>query len=201
MDHDGVLPVSSDPGERPLRADARRNRTRILEAAETVFAEQGAVASTELVATRAGVAIGTIFRHFPTKPDLLKAVVMNLHDQLAAEADAMVSDPDAVNALYEFCSRVMTIGVQNRAVFDRLAETGVRVHVGDALASLRPVIDVLLDRAQQAGTVREDLQPTELIAVLAAICQEAMTDEWDEQFRTRALSILFEGIRPPAKRG
>lgn len=195
MDRDGVTPPAG-AGGRPVRADARRNRARILEAAETVFAEQGASASTEAVAARAGVAIGTVFRHFPTKPELLKAVVMNLWDRLVTEVDALVNDPEDVTALFEFCTRVMAIGAQNGAVFERLAETGTRVHVGDALARLSPAVDLLLERARKAGAVRDDLQSAELIALIAAICQEAMTGEWSEQFRRRALTILFDGIRP-----
>jgi AcrR family transcriptional regulator len=182
-----------------VRADARRNRARILEAAEAVFAEQGASASTEAVAARAGVAIGTVFRHFPTKPELLQAVVMNLWDRLVTEVDALVNDPGDVTALFEFCTRVMAIGAQNRAVFERLAETGTRVHVGDALARLSPAVDLLLERAQKAAAVRDDLQSAELIALLAALCQEAMTGEWSEQFRHRALTILFDGMRPTPK--
>jgi hypothetical protein len=58
---------------------------------------------------------------------------------------------------------------------------------------------LLLERAQKAGTVRDDLRPAELIALLSAICQEAITDEWSEPFRQRALTILFDGMRPTAK--
>ena len=183
-------------GERPVRADARRNRARILEAAEAVFAEQGASASTDAVAERAGVAIGTVFRHFPTKPDLLKAVVMNLLDRLVAETEAMVDDQDAVTALFEFGTLVMSIGARNRAVFERLAETGVQVRVVDALTRLRPSMESLLERAQTAGTVRADLHPDELTSLLAALCQEAIADGWEEEFRRRALTLLFDGIRP-----
>ncbi|MEO3868620.1 helix-turn-helix domain-containing protein [Nonomuraea sp. B12E4] len=195
MNRESVPPASDGAGERPVRADARRNRSRILEAAEAVFAEQGASASTEAVAARAGVAIGTVFRHFPTKPELLAAVVMNLLDRLITEVDAMVNDSEAATALFEFCTRVMAISAQNRALFERLAETGTRVHVGDALTRLRPAADMLLERAQKAGTVRDDLRPDELIALLAAICQGAMTDGWSEQLRHRALTILFDGMR------
>lgn len=195
MDRAGAPPVSDGAGGRPVRADARRNRIRILEAAEAVFAEQGASASTEAVAARAGVAIGTVFRHFPTKPELLAAVVMNLLDRLITEVDAMVKDSEAETALFEFCTRVMAVSAQNSDLFERLAETGTRVHVGDALTRLRPAADMLLERAQKAGTVREDLRPDELIPLLAAICQGAMTDGWSEPFRHRALTILFDGMR------
>src|SRR5262245_27235873 len=116
MNRESVPPVSDGAGERPVRADARRNRSRILEAAEAVFAEQGASASTEAVAAHAGVAIGTVFRHFPTKPELLAAVVMNLLDRLITEVDAMVNDSEAATALFEFCTRVMAISAQNRAL-------------------------------------------------------------------------------------
>lgn len=193
MARDGSPPS----GERPVRADARRNRARILEAAEAVFAEQGASAATDAVAARAGVAIGTVFRHFPTKPDLLKAVVMNLLDRLVAKADAMVRDPD-VNALFAFCGLVMAAGAAHRTVFDRLAETGVRVRVADALERLRPSVEVLLDRARDGGAVRTDLQADELIPLLAALCQEAIAADWDEAFRAHALELLFDGLRPKA---
>ncbi|MBB4934683.1 AcrR family transcriptional regulator [Lipingzhangella halophila] len=196
MYRDGAPSSSDDPDKRRVRADARRNRAHILAAAEAVFAEHGASASTEAVAAHAGVAIGTVFRHFPTKPELLQAVVMNLLDQLVTEVDALVNDSDAVTALFAFCERVMAVSAQNRAVFERLAETGTRVQVSDALTRLRPAVDELLDRAQQAGAVRGDLRPGELVALLAAICQEAVTDKWSARFQHRALDILFTGIRP-----
>ncbi|MFY1824476.1 TetR/AcrR family transcriptional regulator [Myxococcus fulvus] len=200
MEREGGPPAGGGAGERPVRADARRNRARILDAAAAVFAEQGASASTEAVAAHAGVAIGTVFRHFPTKPELLQAVVMHLLDRLITEVDAMVDNQDAVTALFESCARVMAICARNRTVFARLAETGVRVRVGDALARLRPGIDLLLERAQKAGTVRDDLRPAELIALLSALCQEALMDEWSESFRQRALTLLFDGMRPTARR-
>ncbi|NDU72069.1 TetR family transcriptional regulator [Actinomadura sp. DSM 109109] len=193
----GVEP-STGGGGRPVRADARRNRIRILEAAEAVFAEQGASASTEAVAGRAGVAIGTVFRHFPTKPELLSAVVMNLLDRLVAEADALVGEARAGTALFDFCARVMEISAGNRAVFERLAETGTRVRVGDALERLRPAVESLLERAREAGAVRDGLGPDELNFLLAAICQEAMADGWSERVRRRALAVLFDGMRPSA---
>ena len=187
---------SSAEGERTAagRADARRNRIRILEAAREVFAEHGASASTEAVAARADVAIGTVFRHFPTKPDLLGAVVMDAWDQLVAQVDVLLDDSDDATALFAFCASAMTSSAENRDVFAKLAETGTRVHVGDALSRLRPRVEVLLQRAQAAGAVRNDLRSEELIALLGALCQEAMTNAWSEPLRRRALTILFEGM-------
>jgi AcrR family transcriptional regulator len=181
------------------RADARRNRIRILEAAREVFAEHGASASTEAVAARAGVAIGTVFRHFPTKPDLLSAVVMDAWDLLVARVDGLVGNSSDDTALFAFCTSAMASSTENRAVFAKLAETGTRVHVGDALSRLRPRVEVLLQRAQAAGAVRDDLRSEELIALLGALCQEAMADDWSEPLRGRALTILFEGMGPVAK--
>jgi AcrR family transcriptional regulator len=178
------------------RADARRNRIRILNAAREVFAEHGASASTEAVAARAEVAIGTVFRHFPTKPDLLSAVVMDAWDQLVARIDGLIGQSSDPAALYAFCAAVMTSSADNRVVFAKLAETGTRVHVGDALTRLGPRVEVLLQRAQTAGAVRDDLRSEELIALLGALCQEAMASDWSEPLRRRALTILFEGIGP-----
>jgi AcrR family transcriptional regulator len=195
MGRSGQAPREAERS-RAGRADARRNRIRILNAAREVFAEHGASASTEAVATRAGVAVGTVFRHFPTKPDLLSAVVMDAWDQLVARIDGLIGQSDDGGGLFAFCTSVMTSSADNRAVFARLAETGTRVHVGDALARLGPRVDVLLHRARAAGAVRDDLQSEELIALLGALCQEAMTSDWSEPLRRRALAILFEGIGP-----
>jgi AcrR family transcriptional regulator len=165
-----------------------------LEAAAVIFAEQGASASTEAVAARAGLAIGTVFRHFPAKPDLLNAVVMNAWEQLVVQVDSLIGDASDGHALLAFCAAVMTTGATNRSVLAKLAETGTRVHVGDALQQLRPRVQLLLERAQKAHVVRDDLVVDELLALLSALCQEAMTQAWAEPLRRRALAMLFEGL-------
>jgi hypothetical protein len=94
----------------------------------------------------------------------------------------------------------MSIAAENRALFERLAETGVQVRVGDALMRLRPSIEVLLDRAKGAGAVRDDLLPEELIVLLGALCQEAVAADWSERLRKRALGVLFDGMRQTIER-
>lgn len=191
----GIVRKTPPIAEKPApRADALRNRARILEAAAAIFAEQGASASTEAVAARAEVAIGTVFRHFPTKPDLVSAVVMNAWEKLVAEVDGLVGNAKDREALRAFCASVMAMAAANRVVLAKLAETGTRVHVVDALRQLRPHVELLLERAQAAGVVRGDVIADELIAVLGALCQEAITEDWPAPLRARALAILFEGL-------
>jgi hypothetical protein len=93
---------------------------------------------------------------------------MDAWDQLVARVDVLVDDSDDATALFAFCASAMTSSAENRVVFARLAETGTRVHVGDALSSLRPRVEVLHQRAQAAGAIRDDLRSEEFIAVLGA---------------------------------
>jgi AcrR family transcriptional regulator len=183
------------PGE--LRADARRNRVRILEVAEAVFAEQGASAATEEVARRAGVAIGTVFRHFPTKHDLLVAVVKNVLDRLVDEVRGLVDGADPADGLVATFARVVQLAAANKAVFDRLAETGAVVDVGLAVARLRPEVDALLDRARRAGALRAEVGTDEVMALLAAAGQGALTGGWDGELQRRTLAVVVAGLRPP----
>ncbi|MEU9844544.1 helix-turn-helix domain-containing protein, partial [Actinomadura sp. NPDC048032] len=99
--------TSPAPG-RPLRADALRNRAKVLAAAEEVFAVQGTSASTEEVARKAGVGIGTVFRHFPTKESLLEAVLVALLKRLAAEARDLRAAADPGAAFFGFFTRVVS---------------------------------------------------------------------------------------------
>lgn len=83
-----------------------------------------------------------------------------------------------------------------RAVFDRLAETGVEVHVAEAVQPLRQAIEALLEGAQQAGTVRDDVRAPEIMALLAAASQGALAAGWDRRLQKLTLAIVFAGLRP-----
>jgi hypothetical protein len=122
---------------------------------------------------------------------------MDLQDQLAVEADRLARDEDPSTALFTFCSLIMSGCAANRDVFQRLAETGVHVRVSDALTRMRAAIDDLLSKAHGEHAVRADLCSDELIALLAAVGQQAIADDWGERFRGRVLDILFSGLRPP----
>ncbi|MFC5816251.1 TetR/AcrR family transcriptional regulator [Nonomuraea harbinensis] len=179
-----------------LRADARRNRERILAAAEAVFAEHGASASTEEVAARAEVAIGTVFRHFPTKNDLLGATLKRLLDRLAEEAAVLSDEGDPATALFTFFAQVVEEAAARRTVAELLAGGGVDVRVGKPLRRLEEPLATLLTRAQQAGTVREDVRLDEVMALLAGTTQAALLTGWTPDLRDRTLRIIFDGCRP-----
>ncbi|HEX4722800.1 MAG TPA: helix-turn-helix domain-containing protein [Pseudonocardiaceae bacterium] len=175
-----------------LRADAQRNRIRILDAAESVFAELGATASTEEVASRAGVAIGTVFRHFPTKRDLLAAIMTDLRCRLTAQARTLAVAGDPTTALFDFATSLVELATTKRTVVELLTDAAGQV------GSLQQAVDALLVRAQQAGVVRPDARIADVMALLGAASQGTLRGGWDRQARDRTLSIIFDGLRTGA---
>ncbi|TWG23835.1 TetR/AcrR family transcriptional regulator [Actinoplanes teichomyceticus] len=185
----GGAPWADGP---PLRADAQRNRARILDAAEAVFAESGAGASTQEVARRAGVAIGTVFRHFPTKNDLLAAIMKRLLARLVAEAGQLGGG----DGLFDFFRRLVAQAAGKRSVVDLLARAGVDVRLPDAVGHLEQAVGGLLAQAQAAGTVTTEVRLAEVMALLVSMCQGALHGGWDETLQDRALAVIFTGLRP-----
>ncbi|MGK5741072.1 TetR/AcrR family transcriptional regulator [Micromonospora sp. URMC 103] len=180
--------------ERPLRADAQRNRRRILEAADEVFAEHGPQGTTEEVARRAGVAIGTVFRHFPTKAELLRALMKRLLQQVTDDADALVAQGDPRTALLEFFTRLVERTTANRSVVGLLAAEGIEVPLTGALGSLTGVVQELLRRGQRAGGIRPDIRVDEVMALLVSACQGALIGGWSPELRQRTLAVMFAGL-------
>jgi AcrR family transcriptional regulator len=168
-----------------MRADARRNRTRILQAATEVFAARGAAASTEDVAAAAGVAIGTVFRHFPTKRDLLAAILKELLADLTTAAEH--------DDLFEFFTRVVTETADKKFVVELLGED---VEVAGPIQSLATAVDILLTTAKKSGTVRQDVQLDEVLALLTAASQGALHGGWPPDLRTRTLALIYKGLTP-----
>jgi AcrR family transcriptional regulator len=187
-------PVAAPVPKPTLRADAQRNRIRILDAAASVFAELGATASTEEVASRAGVAIGTVFRHFPTKRDLLAAIMTDLRHRLTAQAWAL-ADGDPATGLFDFATNVVAQAITKRTVVELLMDTTTEV------GSLPQAVDVLLVRAQEAGAVRPDARISDVMALLCAASQGALRAGRDPASRDRTLAIIFDGLRAGAYTG
>lgn len=186
---------------RPLRADARRNRARLLAAAETVFSARGTAASTEEVAREAGVGIGTVFRHFPTKEALLEAVYVARLERLAADARALAAQEEPGTALFAFLARAVEGSAVKNAVAEALAEAGV--DVGRASQGvgqeLRTGLGELLGAAQRAGAVRADLDLPTLLSLLVGASHAAHYAGDDQQVRRSALGVLLDGLRPQSR--
>lgn len=184
---------------RPLRADARRNRARVLAAAEEVFAAAGTGASTEEIARRAGVGIGTVFRHFPTKEALLEAVFLGRLERLADEARGLAGADDPGAAFFGFFQRVVDHAATKNAFADALAEGGI--DLADATTEvgrdLQDALAVLLERAQAAGAVRSDVGVPELKALLVG-ASRALELADDPAVRARTVRVVLDGLRPSA---
>jgi AcrR family transcriptional regulator len=178
-----------------MRADARRNRVRILAAAEAVFAERGPAASTEEVARRAGVAVGTVFRHFPTKQALLQAIMKQLRDRLADQAETLAADADPATALFTFFTSLVEQAAATRTVVEALSHSGLDLDVAESVQPLRESIGRLLTNAQQAGAVAPTIELDEVIALLAATTQATLRSAWSPALQQRTLAIIFAGLR------
>jgi AcrR family transcriptional regulator len=182
--------------DKPLRADARRNRARVLEAAEEVFAAEGVGAPTEAVARRAGVGIGTVFRHFPTKEALLEAVLVERLRALVEHARAAADDADAGGALFGFLEHVVAQSASKNAYADALAGAGVDVSsvFGEVRDELFAAVDSLVLRARAAGALRPDVGPVEVIAVVVGASHAA---RWaPEPARPLTVGVVLDGLRP-----
>ena len=171
---------------RPLRADARDNRARILRAGTEVFGTEGPAASTEEVARRAGVGIGTVFRHFPTKQDLLNAVFTTRLEQLLAAA----TDPG--EAFHTFFQEVVAGAPSKLAIAESLTDpTGA----AEAGSELREAFGVLLERAQAAGAVRRDVAAPEVFGLMIGISRATRSALSESAVRDKAIAIAFDGLR------
>jgi AcrR family transcriptional regulator len=188
--------MSSDRG---LRADARRNRERVLQTAQRLFAEDGLGVSLDEIARRAGVGPGTVHRHFPTKEALYLAVAIDQLEQLTAGAKALAATDDP-EALFTQLSRMMAMGAENAAVKSALvaAEFDLRTAAPDVAADLTRQVADLLDRAHAAGAVRHDVTVDEVMALVAgAFAAIRHANAETSQNRSAHLAqIILDGLRP-----
>lgn len=176
-----------------MRADAQRNRARVLEAAETVLARDGLSASMRAVAELAGVGVGTIYRQFPTKEALYQAILVDRMHRLAARADELAAAADAGTAFFDFFTQVVEDATTKKVFADALAGSGLDPKAG--APDLRGRIETLLVNAQRQGTIRPDVQLPEVLGLLSAACLAAQHNNWDEPLRTRTLAVLYDGLR------
>ncbi|MGW0803896.1 TetR/AcrR family transcriptional regulator [Nonomuraea sp. NPDC002799] len=153
---------------RPLRADARRNRERVLQIAQEALASDGLTISFDEIARRAGFGVGTVYRHFPTKEALFEAVLLGRIERFVADGRALSTSEDAGKAFFGWFSRVIEQASANQALCEMLeSDSGMAFRQGSTLQDdFAGVVRRLLDRAQRAGAVRRDLVAGDVLDLL-----------------------------------
>jgi AcrR family transcriptional regulator len=188
--------VSTVQGERPLRADAQRNREKLLTTAVAAFAERGTEASLEDIARQAGVGIGTLYRHFPTRDALMEAVYRHQVELLCDAADTLVATKDADQALEAWMERFVEhvatkrgMAMALKSVIGKDSELFAYCH-----GRIRSSVEMLLAEAVAAGAIRSDVEAADLLKALSGICLVSDQPGWQDQAR-RLVSLLHDGLR------
>src|SRR5450631_901950 len=186
-----------DSHERMQRADARRNREALLESAGEAFAEHGTAASLEDVARRAGVGIGTLYRHFPTREALVEAAYRHGVEQLCDAADQLLAEQPADVALELWMRDFVGYVATKRGLAATLklsaddSHTELFAYVHDRM---KAAIKSLVDAAAATGRIRSDVEGADLIRALGGSCMVSNQAGWQDQAR-RLVSLLMDGLR------
>jgi AcrR family transcriptional regulator len=182
--------------ERPMRADARRNRERVLAAAEELFAEQGLRVQMADVARRAGVGVGTVCRNFPTKESLIGALLDEMIEPLVVASELALADPDPASGLRSYVEAMADLQARSRGLAEQMSAHFERDGQPVKLA-LRRNVAAMLRRAQDAGAVRDDIGPADLALLFCGIAQSAvLAGDVGATQRRRYLTIVLDGLRP-----
>jgi AcrR family transcriptional regulator len=169
-----------------LRADARRNLERVLDAATEVFAASGPDASIDDIARLAGVGHGTVFRRFPTKDDLMFAVIERHVEEMCGLAREALAADDPGQAFFDFVWRLAELNMSTPGLH------GCVVHCGDkpGAAELEKLADRIVSRAQRAGAVRRDVEAQDVRLLVRSALTNAPTGQWK-----RYLGVVLDGLR------
>lgn len=185
--------------ERALRADAERNRRRVLEVAQEVFAAEGLAVPIDEIARRAGLGVGTLYRHFPTKEALFAAIVVTRMESVVADAQALLDEDAPGEAFFDFLARMVAGWGQKKDLVDALASAGADLKdIGRVKHELHLRLDELLARAQRSGAMRPDVSMTEIFALLSGVFGALERQRSSPETRQRMLAIVFDGLRVPA---
>ena len=183
-------------GDRPPRADAVRNRARVLEAAQAAFAAEGLAVPLDEIARRAGVGAGTVYRHFPTKEALFEAVILDRITRFVDHARKLAAAEDPGAAFIEFLHYLVAGAASSRDLVDALAGTNLDTAglIIAAKQDLAKAGEMLLLRAQQAGAVRADIGMDEVMALLTGTTLALQQQPADEALRERTFAVIRDGL-------
>jgi AcrR family transcriptional regulator len=185
-----------------MRADAQRNHDKILVAAEKIFALDGVAVPIDIVAERAGVGIGTLYRHFPTKESLFEAIVVSRLSGLLACADEFARELDPAVALNAFLREFARQAAEKQDLFEALDQAGIdfKSRFAGLKDELYQRVDVLRQRAVDAGAIRSDVDTNDIINLVIGTCHGAGHNGADSEGIQRLLGIVIAGLQPLAPR-
>lgn len=186
------------PGQRaPLRADAARNAERILRTARAVFADLGPDAPLEEIARRADVRIRTLFNHFPNKADLVRAALdQAIAEDLAPAAERALADDDPLHGLLALVEGAMSLAARELNTLAAARNAGTLT--AEVSTPFFESLTTLAQRAQDAGLLRADLVPDDLMRIMAMLTSTLWTMEPGTNGWRRYLALIFEGLTPAA---
>jgi AcrR family transcriptional regulator len=193
------MPPSATPG-RALRRDAQRNREVIVAAARAAVAAEGVGVPVEEIARRAGIGMGTLYRHFAAKADLIDAVLEEAYEELLSAAEEALAVDDAWVGFRGFLERVFAMHAENRGLKDAIAtQAGGRTRADAMRSRIRPLLRRMIERAQEQGTLRADFAPEDmpLIFWTGDRVIEATATVAPDYWR-RYLGLLLDGLRAEA---
>jgi AcrR family transcriptional regulator len=186
---------AADAGEpRRLRADAARNRQRLIDAAAEVFAARGLDATLDEIARHAGVNVATAYRHFANKHELAREFLRQCVDRAAAVAEEAAAEPDPWAGLTQFLERSLDMIASNRALVDVLKREYGAEQFDELLQRTIAPLDRLLVRGQQAGVIRNDVGATDFPAIMEML--SAVTGVGVPGLPHRYIGLILAGLRP-----
>ena len=162
------------PNDRALRADAERNRRRLLDTAEALFRERGLDVGVAEIAQRAGIGRGTLFRNFPTKQDLIAAIVIERMNEATEYGRSLLGAPDAGEAFFGYLEELVGRQQVDRCLFESVADTFLaNQNIRAAHAEIIAGLEELLSRAKDAGAVRSDVGAMDVMMLVKGVCEAA----------------------------
>jgi AcrR family transcriptional regulator len=187
---------SIPPGAQPraMRADARRNREKVLSAARQVMARKGLDAQMEEIARRAGVGVGTVYRHFPTKEDLVEALAGARFERLAELARDALEKEDPWAAFEEFMRSAAKIQAEDLALSEVLTSRPEMMQRGAEAVGMLDLTAEIMERAQASGELRSDAHPTDVPMMMCALAGTCRSPKMDPK---RYIAIVIDGLRAP----
>ena len=190
------MPQVASPEVKPLRADARRNREKVLIAARAVFADEGRDAQMDDVARRAGVGVGTVYRHFPTKEALIEALIAESFQAIADQAELSLEIEDPWEAFSTLLWRGAETMAGDRALSEVFAAMPASMEQRmPARDGLNESVGKVIERAQSAGVLRPDLLIDDIPMIMCGIGSATKKEHRCSDSWRRHLSIVLDGMR------